>query len=340
MDTTSPIRVIFLITTQPGTACGVGDYTHQLANSLRQAEIEVEVVELPAWTLRTLALLVRVYRSNSDTILHWQYPTLGMGKSPAPAFLPVFFPRRRVFLTLHEFEQFNALRKIYILLFKLFTNSVVFTNEHERKVFHRFFPWRGGDGHIIPIGNNIDVAAFGGVVRRQRLIYFGQIIDGKGLEAFIDVVERLRGRGNSVPCAIIGTVPDAESAIARVVRSAAEAFDITLFEGLPADAVSRELQASSVAFLPFPDGISDRRGSALACLKHGLAVVTCHSHLTPDWLRRTTYGVTDPDGALACIEHLLAEDWPLIPEPEALAEGLAQREWSEIAAAHLRLYHG
>jgi len=333
------IRVVFLVTALPGVACGVGDYTRQLANSLREAGISAEVEELPAWNLRSLAFLVGKYGRRNDTILHLQYPTLGMGRSPVPALLPIFFRHGRLFLTLHEFDQFNVMRKFYILLFKLLTDAVIFTNERERGIFHRFFPWRRKDGHVIPIGNNIDVVA-PAVRKRRRLIYFGQIVAGKGLEDFLEVVARLRIRGNPISCAIIGTVPDATSAIARAVHAAVQTHGVTVLEGLPADEVSRELQSSTVAFLPFPDGITDRRGSALACLKHGLAIVTYHSSLSPDWLRRVTYGVSGPDEALICIERLLAEELAPVPEPEVLALGLAQRAWSAIAMAHIHLYCG
>jgi hypothetical protein len=103
---------------------------------------------------------------------------------------------------------------------------------------------------------------------------------------------------------------------------------------LTSDEVSKELARSSHAYLPFPDGITDKRGSALACLKHGVAVLTTHSEQTPDWLRVATTHCPAP---LDAANFVMAPELPRI-DAAVLAEGLAEREWPAIAERHLCLY--
>jgi glycosyltransferase involved in cell wall biosynthesis len=81
---------------------------------------------------------------------------------------------------------------------------------------------------------------------------------------------------------------------------------------LRADDLSRHLSACDLMVQPYPDGISTRRGSAMAALSHGIAVVT-NSGALSELLWHTTRGValvrTDgPDGFVRAIEGLLEDE--------------------------------
>jgi glycosyltransferase involved in cell wall biosynthesis len=335
------VRVVYLVAVRPGQKCGVADYTRQLAQAVTQQGIDARVEELPAWSIPALRGLTETYGGQEATIFHLQYPSLGMGKSCAPALLPMVFPRRRVFITLHEFEKFNPVRKLYFLFSGLFTGNFIFTNEHERQIFSRFLPWRENSCHIIPIGNNIAVFPVRneiGRVHRRRLIYFGQIAPDKGIEEFLQTVEHLRRQNDDIPCSIIGALLDPNSEIARKIRDVSNACRIDCLFNLSSEDVSKELQKASIALLPFPEGVSDKRGSALVCLKHGLAVITRHSDLTPQWWRETTHGVENSQYAARMIGDILAGRREKVPLPSMLAHALSEREWSNIAKSHIALY--
>jgi len=106
------------------------------------------------------------------------------------------------------------------------------------------------------------------------MIYFGQIYEYKGIEDFIDTIRLLRVQNNNLPCAIIGALGDANTPIVKLIRKMAGTLDIELKFNLPPEKVADELSNSNIVLLPFPDGISDKRGSALACLEHGLTVIS------------------------------------------------------------------
>jgi glycosyltransferase involved in cell wall biosynthesis len=331
--------VVFLVAVREDQKCGVADYTRQLARAFAQQGVAAEVEELTQWSLSALRRLARTYRSQPQTILHLQYPSLGMGKSWAPALLPLTFSRGRIYATLHEFEQFNWVRKLYFLPFAQIPDYLIFTNEHECRRFTRFFRSKPNGGHVLPIGNNVDVHPVAGrPLRRTTLVYFGQIAPNKGIEEFLQTVELIRQQNIDIPCSIVGALPDPNTEIARKIRDCSAAYGIDCLFNLPSTDVSRELQNASIALLPFPGGVSDKRGSALACLQHGIAVITKHSDLTPRWWRDSTHGSENAQTSARLIAQLLAGRIEKIPRPSVLADALREREWRNIAASHLALY--
>lgn len=78
---------------------------------------------------------------------------------------------------------------------------------------------------------------------------------------------------------------------------------------LDARALSSHLAACDVLALPFPDGVSTRRTSAMAALAHGLALVTTRGRLSePLWAECGAVELVaagDPEATLAAVERLL-----------------------------------
>lgn len=333
------MRVVYLLTSKPGVQCGVADYTRQLVQALNAEGVDAATEILPVWTLGAVLKLAKKFRGQSDIILHVQYPSIGMGRSPVLALFPLIFSKNLVYMTLHEFGQFHFLRKYYILGFQYRGKKIVFTNDWEKHNYQRYFPWTEDRNTVIPIGNNIDVVEQGTpATPPERLVYFGQIVKNKGIEAFVEVVRLLRSCNNAIPCAIIGAQTDEHDKTAALVRRAARDYGIEYLANLPSDEVSRQLSRSTIALLPFPEGVSDKRGSALACLKHGLSVITMHSQQTPNWWRETTHAMLTPEDAVTVINDILQGTKPKSKNPALLAQSLEERSWRHIALEHRRLY--
>jgi glycosyltransferase involved in cell wall biosynthesis len=95
--------------------------------------------------------------------------------------------------------------------------------------------------------------------------------------------------------------------------------------GLPAEDVSRHLQACDLLIQPYVDGVSTRRTSVMAALAHGLPVVTNSGHNTePLW--------SDEEGAAVAADHAGA----LVAEAEALLADAGAR--ASLGAAGADLY--
>jgi polysaccharide biosynthesis protein PslF len=232
---------------------------------------------------------------------------------------------------------------------------------------------------LIPIGSNIagappehfDRAAWraglGIGADEMLLAFFGLISRSKGLDTLLDTLARLPARFRLVVIGGAATAPE-DRAYADTIRQQIVRLGLgqrVTITGHCAEAeVSAHLLAADIAALPFVDGASFRRGSLLAALAHGLAVVTTWP--TTDDRRPTTddrassasihrpssivhrplidgeNALLVPPGdapALAAAIERLARDIGL---RERLADGgralAAQFGWAAIAAQHAQLF--
>lgn len=334
------MKIVFLITATTGFFCGVKDYTQNLVETLGTIGVTSLTDTLPTWSWKALFDLRRKYKNQRDIAFHLQYPSFGIGNSISPAFLPLFLMFAPFYLTLHEFSVFHPLRKLIFLTHSIFAKKIILTNEYERTEFLKYYSWAAGKTAIVPIGSNISLKEtdLEGMHGKQRLVYFGQISEKKGIEFFIEVARKIRDKNLDVDITMIGSINDDQSTFARMVKDAAERYNIQLLLTLPPDEVSRALQKSTLALLPFPDGITEKRGSALACLKHGNGVITLHTIKTPVWLRKTTYHAGTPDEAVDLIQDFAKGEKATMPHIPLLEKELVLREWDNIALMHAALY--
>ncbi|HUS37037.1 MAG TPA: glycosyltransferase family 4 protein, partial [Verrucomicrobiae bacterium] len=98
------------------------------------------------------------------------------------------------------------------------------------------------------------------------LVYFGSISPSKQFPWILDAWRAARAHA---PTALIVIGDRLE-----VETSSEERRFLTVHSFLPSNDVSRTLQAADLLALPFSDGVSERRGSFMAGLSHGLPVVT------------------------------------------------------------------
>jgi len=318
--------------------CGVADYTERLAAALEEVGATVHLELLDRWSFSDIGALRRRYAHDPRTVFHMQYPSLHLGRSVAPGFLPLLLPRS--FVTLHEFGLFNIIRKLIFALPALFSRRIIFSNEAEKSVFLRHFPFARRLS-VLPIGNNIPNLLRGSVPRRhERVVYFGQISRNKGIEFFIETISRLRASSVALEAEMIGALVETDAGFVDMVTRSAADLGIRLRLNMPPGDVSVALSEATFALLPFPDGVSNKRGSALACLDHGLSVLTTHTGLTPDWLRATTRGISTPEDAAARLAAMISGEGDRNPAPDVLAREMHARDWREIARAHMALYEG
>lgn len=316
--------------------CGVADYTERLAAALEDVGATVHLELLDRWSFSDIAALRKRHAHDPRTVFHMQYPSLHLGKSVAPGFLPLLLPRS--FVTLHEFGLFNIVRKLIFALPAVLSRRIIFSNEAEKNVFLGYFPFACRLS-VLPIGNNIPNLSRGsGPQRHERVVYFGQISRNKGIEFFIETIRKLRASDIALDAEMIGALVETDSRFVEMVTRSADELGIRLRLNMTPAGVSSALSEASFALLPFPDGVSNKRGSALACLDHGLSVLTTHTGLTPDWLGVTTHGISTPDDAASRLAAMARGEGDRNPAPDVLAREMHARDWREIARAHMALY--
>ncbi|MBN9668756.1 glycosyltransferase family 4 protein [Roseibium aggregatum] len=329
------MKILFIVAAEGADRCGVSDYTYCLAAALRSLGHEVEVENLRSWSVDSIRHLRRKCAEGGYDAVHVQYPSITAGRSPWFSVFAFLSGKGRLFVTLHEFSIFHAVRKLYLVPYVLRRAGFVFSGDWEKGRFARFFLNFPKKLKVIPIGSNIppvdEPRAFQD--RTVDLIHFGFLIEGKGIEAYLDKVALLRQRGWAGRAVLMGASLDPKGDYFLELKRRTEELNVELKVNLDEAAVSRTLLDARFAVLPYPDGISDKRGSALACLEHGVQVVTRYSEKTPDWMRQATF---DFDRWTDLEEVLVSEETGEVLLTASMAE--ADFTWPAIARAHAEMY--
>ncbi len=214
----------------------------------------------------------------------------------------------------------------------------------------------------IPIGSNIpdqpppdfERSAWRqhwGIPEDAALIcYFGFLNASKGGEMLVEVLKRLVGRGQNAHLLMIGGRVGASDPTnyAYLQRVEAQIASFGLRERvhwtdhIPANQVSAAFHISDVCLLPYRDGASYRRGSFMAALEHGMAIVTTPPKAPyPDLIHGETVlfaPADDPNAMTEAVEQILT-DSALQQRLQTQAKALAKQfGWDAIAAACLRAY--
>jgi len=111
------------------------------------------------------------------------------------------------------------------------------------------------------------------------ILYFGSISPPKQFPWVLDAWRAARAKAPTA-LIVIGEKIDLEV-------SAEERRFLTLHSYLSSSDVSRAMQAADLVTLPFVDGASERRGSFMAALSHGAAVVTTIGEASGPSLRKS-----------------------------------------------------
>lgn len=321
----------------PPQACGVGDYTERLCRELEGNGITVvRFADDRLSQLYSVGAVRRATEADCD-VVHIQYPTAGYGRSFTPAALPATVHDKPVVVTLHEYSVFRWYRRSWFSPYARHCAARIFTTDEERGLYEQRFPERSGTDHTIEIASNIPAAS--GVPRSPgRVAYFGLIAPQKGIEAFLDLCEAAKAAGAGLSFDLIGAVPERHKAYAAGILQRATACGARIFTDLPDEAAAQRLAGATYAYLPFPDGASAKRGTLAAAIVNKLIVVTRHSAITPEWIRRVTFGAGAPSEALEVLSRLQVD--PALREAslQHTVQAGARFRWDAIAARHADLY--
>lgn len=216
----------------------------------------------------------------------------------------------------------------------------------------------------IPIGSNIAPApppgydrqawrARHGVAETDWLVgYFGFLNHSKGGDTLIEALARLRQAGHPARLALIGGAAGAsdptDAAFGAQVTALAARHGLEpylLRTGYVDTAgVSAWLLACDVLALPYRDGISLRRGSLMAALAHGCAVVSTQaSPLDPrlqDGVNVCLTPPADPAALAEAVRALGADPARRARLGRAAQHTAEQFAWPAIAQATLAVYAG
>lgn len=319
-----------------------------------------------AWNWETRRRIEGFNRLFHPEVLNVQYQAAAYQMHPAINLLPGALAKRTpTVVTFHDlrvpylFPKAGFLRWKAIVGMARAASACITTNVEDRDTLI-------GEGvrrvFMIPIGSNIAPAALDGFDRTawaaangippdQVLIgYFGFMNESKGGETLIRALGRLRSAGLNVGLLHIGgQVGDSDPTnlvyAARLQGLAAElgvSACVYLTGFLDERRVSEAFAACTCVALPYRDGASFRRGTLMAALAHGCAIVTTAPRVAlPELQPEVNVVLVPPDDAAAlaqALERVIA-DGALRERLRAGAASLSRAfAWDRIAAETVKVF--
>ena len=321
----------------PPDICGAGDYTARLVEAVRARGVTVEVVTGCDWRVVGVpAILHRINAARPD-VVHVQYPTVGYGRKLGLHLVASI--RRRSVVTLHEASQSHWLRRVSLYPL-LLADHIIFTNNYDLRFVAKLAPWVRRRASVIPIGSNMPTVSGKSDRAIDEIVYFGLIRPKKGLEEVLALAQVLKQRGCRRKLKIIGLpIPEHGNYLADLqMRTQKEGLPIAWELGLNGHAVADRLARAGLAYLPFPDGASERRGSLLSVLASGVATVTTRgAHTTPELDESVEYAESSTEAADVLTALALNRARRQALGDRALLY-VSRRAWSVIAEMHLKVY--
>jgi len=328
---------VMLLAPESAGSCGVLDYSLRLEQALAAADVEVgraQGLRHGRLSLPALAAEVRAFRPQ---VLHVQYPMARYGAALLPLAAAQLPGVRRV-VTLHEFSQVHPLRRVAAVAFSR-VDALILTTAQERQAYGRWYPWSRRRSLVIPIGSNIPLRPAGGPRDGDAVCYFGQIRPRRGLEDFLQLARLAAQRAPALRFRVLGAVPAGHRAYCQLLRESCADLPGLVWElELGQAEVAAALAGTDFAYLPYPDGASERRSSLLAALGNGALVITRCGAQTPAELAAAVSFAEDAGAALARLLALREDAAARQRQRQAAYDWARLRGWDAIAMQHRRLY--
>jgi glycosyltransferase involved in cell wall biosynthesis len=296
-----------------------------------------------SWGMSCWGEIAEVAKTQQFDVLNIQYESAAYAMQIGVNFLPSGWARRKISVpivtTFHDllvpylFPKAGPLRWKVVEYLARRSDAVIVTNEEDRARLINLQP------QVIPIGSNIDPTSageFDRTVERARwdiqpdelvLGYFGFLNLSKGGSDLMQALKVLSDEGLPVKLLLIGgrtgssdpTNAEYAAQVENLIDSLGVKDQVVATGYLEPREVSRALLICDVMLLPYVDGASLRRGSLLAAIAHGRAIVT-----------------TEPRYPIGGLTHEEGVMYAPPDDPQALADAVQRALIDEALRARLQ----
>lgn len=333
------MKILMICGTYPPNSCGIGDYLYSVVQELKKDEkYEISYIVNIDWRISNFLNIKKKINFINPDIIHIQYPSRGYGASFVPQIISLFYD---TIVTIHEVSHSKILRKLSLFFFS-FRSKIIFTNYYEYKTFTNIYPWFRNKFKIIPIGSNIkkNVTIIDHIKKKPEIIYFGQIRPKKGLEDVIKLSSLLKENNLKYKVVIMGQIlPEAIDYYEELLQSEFYESDYVEWRiNLSEEEIAENLLNASFAYLPFPDGVSERRGSFFAALAYDLPIFTTAGKQTTDEIKDAVNIVRNP---IDLVNNIKANSYDFFYSKNDLSSIMKiklKHSWKSIAEDHKNFY--
>jgi glycosyltransferase involved in cell wall biosynthesis len=322
--------------------------------------------EVKGWGWGCWRSILRFARRERPDVLHVQYQAAAYDLHPAINLFPWWLRRAwpggdrpALVVTYHDlrvpylFPKAGPLRRRVVLALARWSDAAIATNAEDEAALRRC----SFDSLLrrIPLGSNVEPQLPPGYDRQEwraglgvapetfLLTHFGFLNDSKGVELLVQALGRLREKGYNLRLLMIGgrTGDSDPTNVAYAARVEALITELGLAEQViwsgyvtPAE-VSANLQAADLCVMPYRDGLSFRRTTLIAALRHGLPVLSTHPAVPlPELAEGQNVALVPAGDAQALAQRIaaLAADQDALARLAAGARALGQAfDWENIA---------
>jgi len=306
------MRIDLVFPVLPPVLDGIGDHTARLAEALAGRGHNVRIltaqdsyddipgvsvkIAFPLPPRRGIHELVDAIQTDPPDWLFVQFNQFSYGRWGLNPFLPlalyqiqrsgtgvrtaVMFHEDFVPVTSWQNAIMTTWQRVQFWALGQLADQVFFSIEPWVQRYQNWFP--GTPVDHLPVGSNMPYVETDRNVIREQLDLspstfvmgvFGSLHASRLLSHIRAAAEAVRNKTRDMLLLYIG--PDGPD-FQKIMRE----FPVLDAGRLPAEDVSRHLQAMDVYLAPFSDGASTRRGSLLAGLQHGIPTVSTHGPLT------------------------------------------------------------
>jgi glycosyltransferase involved in cell wall biosynthesis len=251
--------------------------------------------------------VVKFLKTHQPDVLHIQYQAAAFDLGGWVNWLPWFLKKRGaacgIVTTFHDlrlpyiFPKAGSFRWRSILALAHHSDAVICTNREDLHILQKALPLPHSAAPmltLIPLGSNVEPQPpadferttwrkkYGADEKTLLLAYFGFLNESKGGEALVETLALLRQQGFDARLLLIGGdighADPTNVAYAQKVQALIERYNLadfvhrTGYTAVPE--VSANLLAADAVVMPYRDGVSFRRTTLIAALRHGCPVIS------------------------------------------------------------------
>jgi glycosyltransferase involved in cell wall biosynthesis len=321
--TTASARCLFLFTPSD-EPCGVEIFTRTLAAALDASEADgsYELLSISGRWRDLPAIFRRIVRA--DRIV-FSFPLVAWKRMliiPLVVLLFSFATGRRISTILHEWTALHWLRRLVLIPFVLLSQRLLALSPfiREQIASDRLVARAAKKCTLIPHPPTVRRPATLAVTDRVREVeraaadcdlvigYFGAIYEGKAPTALLEICDHLRGRGIRASLVFVGSfmqsLDDYEGRFrARIEQMAlADRVIVTGYVESTAELFALFERIGVFLFL-FPEGLTARRSSVIACLQSSRPVVVSAPRSGDEFLHHEGFTTLIENGALSFVRR-------------------------------------
>lgn len=281
-------RPLFLVSPSP-TPCGVEMFTRRLYQTWRDQTNEGQKLEVSG-----AIDIGQIWRSlaTADAIV-LSFPVVAWKKSlalPLLAFIAASLRGRMTVAIIHEWNDLNWLRRLFISVYVIFAQRLLFSSPHVRKQFTSSLIGYFRNGFIVVVPPNMRRPAqltsttLSTRIEAERapnkilIGHFGSIYPKKRSDFVLDIAAELKRRGKDVFVVFVGSFIKASDNVEGFFWNKVAALgltEVTMVTGYVRTETElfSILASVDVVVYSFTEGLTSRRSSVLACLQSGRPVV-------------------------------------------------------------------